>query len=248
MVISTILMNVVTRKVWKWHFFIAAVPTVIFFVVDFAFFSANLAKIFHGAWFPLVVAGAIYFAMMTWKRGREILWKRIKDSTVTFTELQKRLSEINYSKINGQAIYLTGNPEVVPSPLMHNLAHHKALHSEIAFLHFLTEEIPRVPNDRKVEVRKLGSGFYAIIAHYGFMEEPHIGKILSLAREKGAEFRMDQASIFIGRERLEITKKSGMDPWRAKIFGFLSHNSFDAAAYFNVPSDRLIEIGVQVAL
>jgi len=248
MVISTILMNVVTRRVWKWHFFIAAVPTVIFFVVDFTFFSANLAKIFHGAWFPLVVAGIIYFIMMTWKRGRDILWKRIKVSMISFPELQQRLSENNYSKINGQAIYLTGNPEVVPSPLIHNLTHHKALHSEIAFLHFLTEEIPRVPNDKKVEVRKLGSGFYVIIAHYGFMEEPHIGKILSLAWDKGAEFKMDQASIFIGRERLEITKKSGMDPWRAKIFGFLSRNSFDAAAYFSVPSDRLIEIGVQVVL
>jgi KUP system potassium uptake protein len=248
MLISTILINVVSRKVWKWSVFVAAVPTVIFFVVDCAFFSANLAKIFHGAWFPLVVAGAIYFVMMTWKRGRDILWKRIKDSMVSFKELQRRLSENNYSKINGQAIYLTGNPDVVPAPLMHNLTHHKALHSEIAFLHFQTEEIPRMPNERKVEVRKLGSGFYAIIAHYGFMEEPHIGNILSLARGKGLEFRTDQASIFIGRERLEITKKSGMDPWRSKIFGFLSHNSFDAAAYFNVPGDRLIEIGVQVAL
>ncbi len=248
MLISTILINVVARKRWKWNFFVAAVPTVLFLVVDCAFFSANLAKILHGAWFPLAIAAIIYFVMMTWKNGREILWQRIKDSMIPFAELQRRLAENGYSKINGQAIFLTGNPDVVPAPLLHNLAHNKVLHSEIAFLHFQTEEVPRVPNDRKVEVRKLGSGFFAIIAHYGFMEEPHIGKIFSLAREKGVEFRMDQASFFIGRERLTITKESGMSAWRAKIFGFLSRNSFDAAAYFKVPSDRLIEIGVQVAL
>ena len=248
MFISTILFNVVARKRWKWHFLTAAIPTIIFLVIDIAFLCANLAKIFHGAWFPLVIAWAIYFVMMTWKRGREILWQRIKDSMLSFEDFQQRLSQNGFSKINGQAIFLTGNPDFVPAPLIHNLAHNKVLHSEIAFLHFQTEEIPRVPNDRKVDVRKLGSGFYSIIAHYGFMEEPHIEKILCLAREKGAEFRMDRASFFIGRESLEITEKSGMDPWRAKIFGFLSHNSFDAASYFHVPGDRLIEIGVQVAL
>lgn len=248
MLITTIIFYVVAKERWGWSGLAAGTLSGFFFLVDFSFFSANTSKIFHGAWFPLVIAAMVFTLMLTWKQGREILANQIKNITPVFKEFEESLESSPPQKISGQAIFLSGNPDIVPAALIHNLKHNKVLHSEIAFLHIKSEEIPRVPNLEKVTVEKLGSGFYRIMAHYGFMEEPKIGNILVLSHEKGLEFKMESASFFLGREKLSIGKSAGMSRLRNSLFRFMSRNAMDPASFFDIPMDKVIEVGVQLQL
>ena len=248
MLITTILFYFVARRRWGWSRLTAGALTGLFFLVDVAFFGANITKILHGAWFPLVIAGAIFTLMLTWERGREILAERLKGLTPSFARFKETLEADPPQRIGGQAIFLSGNPDMVPAALIHNLSHNKILHSEIALLHFRTEDVPRVPSLEKVDAEKLGGGFYRIVAHYGFMEEPKIENVLALAREKGLEFKIDGASFFLGREKLSISDSPRMSRWRCNLFLFMSRNAVDAASFFQIPPDRIIEVGVQLQL
>jgi KUP system potassium uptake protein len=248
MLITTILFYVVAVKKWNWNGLKAFILAGAFFLVDFSFFGANVSKIFHGAWFPLVIGGLVFILMLTWERGRKILSVYLQNLTPSFQEFERSLESNPPQKIRGQAIFLAGKPDIVPAALIHNINHNKILHSDIAFLHFKTENVPRVPNFEKVEVIKLGHGFYRIVAHYGFMEEPKVGNVLALAAEHGSVFKMDSASFFVGREKLSIGSDSVMSRWRANLFLFMSRNAMDAASFFDIPPDRIIEVGVQLRL
>jgi KUP system potassium uptake protein len=248
MLITTSLFFVVLQKRWGWSRLRAGMLAGLFFLVDFPFFSANISKIFHGAWFPLIIGVMFFVVMLTWERGREILAEQISTLTLSFGEFEKSLEVEAPQKIRGEAIFLTGNPQVVPLALIHNLHHNKVLHSEIALLHIKTEDIPRVPNQQKVEVEKLGGGFFRVIAHYGFMEEPKVDNILSLSREKGLEFNMESVSFFLGREKLTISDKPRMSRWRSNLFAFMSRNSMDVPSYFGIPQNQIIEVGVPLQL
>ncbi len=248
MLITTILFYVVARRQWKWSGLHAGSLAGMFLVVDFSFFSANISKIFHGAWFPLVIGGMLVTLMLTWKQGREILATQLRNLTPVFHQFKDALESNPPQKVSGQAIFLTGNPEVVPAALIHNLNHNKIIHSEIAFLHFRTEDVPRVPNFEKVETEKLGGGFYRIIAHYGFMEEPKIQNVLALSHEKGMEFTLENASFFLGREKLSTGNNPKMGRWRTGLFLFMSRNAMDASAFFNIPPNKMIEVGIHLEL
>ena len=220
----------------------------VFLLVDFTFFSANVSKIMHGAWFPLVIGGIVFTLMTTWRRGREILAGQMRSLTLTLPEFQETIKVSSPSRVSGQAVFLTGNPEVAPAALVNNLKHNKILHSEIALLHFIAEEIPRVPMEKKVSVDKLGSGFYKVIARFGFMEDPNIALVLTLMREQGLDFTLENTSFFLGREQIVPGKRLAMSVWRSKLFAFLSHSAQEAATYFNVPGDQVIEVGVRLEL
>ena len=144
---------------------------------------------------------------------------------------------------------MTGNPDSVPVALLHNLKHNKILHSAVALLHFDTSsELPRVPNDQKVEVEKLGGGFYQVIAHYGFMEKPLISNLISLAREQGMDFELEKTAFFLGRIKFMPSDKPLMPRWQSRIFTFLSRNELDAASYFDIPNSQVIDFGVPLHL
>jgi KUP system potassium uptake protein len=248
MLITTILFYVVARKRWGWSQMAAGTLTGLFLITDFSFFSANISKIFHGAWFPLVIAAVIFVLMSTWEQGRKNLRQKLQDLNPSFEEFVRNLESNPPHKINGQAIFLTGNPEIVPAALIHNLNHNKILHAETAFLHLKTEDVPRVPNLEKVEVEKLGGGFYRIIAHYGFMEEPKIDNILLLANEKGLDFKAENTSFYLGRVMVSIGADPKMGRWRSELFAFMSRIAADAASFFDIPKDQVIEVGVQLQL
>lgn len=245
MLISSVLFYVVARERWKWPFLVAIIPTILFFAIDLAFFSANVSKLFHGAWFPLVVGAGIFIIMVTWRKGRSILGASYKERSVTHDQFMVIAADPAIKRVQGAAIFLSGNPEVVPSALLHNLAHNRVLHSDMAILHITGGEVPRVPNDQKVDVTEIGKGFNLIVARYGFMESPDIKNILSLARVQGLSFDVDTTSFFLGREQLVVGPKRNMMQWRKRLFRFMSRNAMDASAYYGIPIRQVIEVGVQ---
>jgi len=246
MLIATLLFYVVARNKWKWSRLAAGVPVVLFFLVDFSFFSANISKIFHGAWFPLVLGASAMLIMTTWKRGREILVEQLHKLTVPFASLKSKISDEKIERVKGHAVFLTGQPQSVPFALIHNLEHNKIVHSQVILLNFSSLEIPRVPNKDKLQIEELGSGFYQLTAFYGFMESPSVPKVLALALGQGLEVPIDQTSFFLGREKLIVNADRQINRWRARLFAFLSRNAYDASSFFEIPEDRVIEVGVRL--
>lgn len=248
MVISTILFYVVAREKLGWGRLTAGLPTALFLLVDLSFFGANVSKILQGAWFPLVIGAIVYTIMTTWGKGRRTLATQIKALTLTFKAFQESLQPEPPQRVPGQAIFLVGNPGQVPAALINNVYHNRVLHSEVAFLHFSTEDIPRVANLEKVTVTKLGGGFYSVIARHGFMEEPKMPKMIELIREQGLDFKMETASFFIGNVRLQASGTSRMWRWQAALFRYLSRNALDVAAFYDIPIEQVFEVGVRLRL
>lgn len=248
MLITSMLFYVLARERWGWNRFAAGGLVAAFLVVDLSFFGANMTKILHGAWFPLVIAFAVFFLMMTWAKGRSILKRQLAGLTPPFEEFKKHIEEDPPHKVGGQAIFLTGNPDNLPAAFIHNLRHNRIVHSEVVFLHLRSENMPRVPNFEKAEVRKLGGGFFSVIFRHGFMEEPKIDNILALANKHGLEFKMENLSFFLGREKLALSEKPKMGRFRSALFMFMSRNAMDAASFFGIPPDQIIEVGVRLEL
>lgn len=246
MLITTILFFFVMRKKWGWNLIVAGLLTGIFFLVDILFFSANIIKLFHGAWFPLVIAAIIFVVMVTWEDGNQILRNKMKNLTPTFEKFKEQLEKDPPQRMKGLAVFLTRSHDIVPAAMIHNVRHNKILHSKVVFLTIHTEEIPRVPNFEKIDIENLGAGIYRIIAHYGFMEEPHIETIFVLSRDQGLELEMKDASFFLGRENLGVGDEPKMSRWRSNLFIFLSQNSMDVSTYFGIPTSQVIEVGVKV--
>ncbi|MGC8774030.1 MAG: potassium transporter Kup, partial [Chlorobaculum sp.] len=248
MLISAILFYYVARDLWKWNPVALNALMGLFMLIDLSFFGASVSKLFHGAWFPLVIGFVLFTLMLTWKQGRLLLMKQIQDRTLTVSEFTESLAIQQPQRVKGQAVYLTANPDVVPMALLHNMRHNKILHSEVGLLHFSTERVPRVPNSKKVEVVQLNYGLYRIVARYGFMEYPNIRQVLALANQQGMHFRPEVISFFLNREKIVTGMKSKMSNWRKKLFAFMARNALSATAYYNLPSGQVIEIGVQVQI
>jgi KUP system potassium uptake protein len=248
MLTTTFLFFAVAVERWGWNIWKVIFLTSLFFVVDFSFFAANIGKIFHGAWFPLVIAAVFFTVMLTWRQGRKILACRIKDLTPSFDEFMQKLDEIQPQRVKGQAIFLAGDPDRVPTSLIQNMKHNKIVHSETVLLHISSENIPRVPSFEKVTIEKLGGGFYKILAHFGFMEKPNINTILALLQGSGLDLRKDELSFYLGRERISVPKKPQLSRWRSHLFRIISRNATNIAVFFDIPSDQIIEVGVQIEL
>ncbi len=248
MLISTILFYMVARERWKWSRLSAGAPVVVFLIVDICFFSANISKILHGAWFPLVIGGVLLTVMMTWKRGRGILAAQFQGLSISFKDLRDKLSTERILRVNGHAVFMTGKSDSVPVALMHNLKHNKVIHTHVAFLHFFSVEVPRVPNKDKLKIEKLFSGFYQISAYYGFMEYPSVQNALSLARGQGLDLPLEETSFFLGREKLVWDHGNGMSRWSAHLFAFLSRNAYDASSFFGIPQEQVMEVGVRLRI
>jgi KUP system potassium uptake protein len=248
MLISAILFYYVARDLWQWNKVAVNLLVGLFMIIDLSFFGASMSKLFHGAWFPLVIGFFCFTMMLTWKQGRSLLLNQIQERTLTLSEFADSLAIQAPLRVNGQAIYLTANPDIVPIALLHNLRHNKILHSEVGLLHFSTERVPRVADSRKVEVTSLGDGLYKIIARYGFMEYPNIRHVLALANRQGMHFKADAISFFLNREKIVAVMKTKMSMWRKKLFGLMARNALSASSYYDLPSGQVIEIGVQVQI
>jgi KUP system potassium uptake protein len=248
MLIATVLFFAVARYRWHWPLIAAGLPVVLFLVVDLAFFGANLSKILHGAWFPLVIGAIVFACLTTWRRGRSVLAGRMAVRGVTTQEFIQLVEGHPPTRVPGKAVFMTGSTDAVPLALLHNLKHNKVLHSRVALLTVLTEETPRVPRDEKVEVTDLGLGLYRVVARYGFMEDPNVPHVMALAKEQGLDFELEEASFFLGREKLLSRRRPALARWRVRLFDFMSRNATGATEFFHIPPGQVVELGSQVAL
>jgi KUP system potassium uptake protein len=249
MIITTVLTYVVARERWRIRRAVALPIAGAFLVVELAFFGANLVKILQGGWFPLLLAAFIFTLMTTWKRGREILAAKLRASSMDLKDLLESFKgEHPPRRVKGTAVFMTSNPEGAPSALLHNLKHNKVLHEQVVLLTIVSEDVPHVPSEERVEVEPLELGFTRVIAHYGFMDHPSIPDILKRGRELGLQFQLMSTSFFLGRETLIPSKKPGMAIWREALFAIMSRNARSATAFFRIPPNRVVELGAQVEL
>ena len=248
MVITTILAYVVTRELWRWGFWRAGLITGAFLVIDLAFFSANLLKIEHGGWFPLLVAGAVYLVMSTWNEGRKLVLRRLDAEEVPLSSFFERLAAHPPIRVPGTAVFMTARPEGAPPILVHHLKHNKALHAQVVLLTVTMLDTPTRGDAAAIEVQPLSHGFYRLIARYGFMDTPDVPASLTEARRNGLEWRDEDMTYYLAHLTLFANDRIGMSVWRDKLFIFLSRNARRATNFFRLPPDRVIEIGIQLEL
>ncbi|MGA9525260.1 MAG: potassium transporter Kup [Myxococcaceae bacterium] len=248
MVITSVLLLTVARTYWNWKWPAALAVSVPLLLIDLAFVGANLSKFTQGGWFALAIALGMFTLMTTWKRGRQILSQRMRSQTFPLELFLSNIGSNPPLRVPGVAVFMTGNPEGTPPALMHNLKHNKVLHQKVVLLSISTAEVPHIRDEERVAVTPLEHGVYRVLAHYGFMETPDVPALLARLKKDGHEFRMMETTFFLGRETLIPSKKPGMAIWREALFAWMSRNAHAATAYFNLPPNRVVELGTQVEL
>ncbi|HEX9622003.1 MAG TPA: potassium transporter Kup [Polyangiaceae bacterium] len=246
MVITTLLAFVVARRCWGWGTPAALSLTLAFLVLDLAFFGANAVKIMQGGWFPILVAGLIFLLMTTWRKGRMLLGERIRSELVPLDDFFELMRIERPARVPGAAVFLVSNPEGTPPALLHNFHHNRVVHEHVLLLTFVTEEVARVRPDERIEIDNLREGFVRMIVHYGFMETPDIPELL--ARRDTPVPPIEYITFFLGRETVLAQGRYGMSAWRERLFAFMARNSLNATAFYNVPADRVMEVGAHVEL
>ncbi len=247
MLITTILFYFVAQRRWKWPAALA-LPVAIFFIsIDLAFFGANMLKVTHGGWFPLLASGAILFLMLTWRKGRRILREHLGNLCIPLDHLLPDLKSQRIRRVPGTAVYMSGTRRGTPLALLHNLKHNKVLHEQVVLLTVRTEEVPYLTNKKdRVAFEKLEEGFWRASVHFGFMEKPDVPAALRLVRQKGLSFDSMRTTYFIGRETILATRKLGLSPWRGSLFAWMTRNAGDATSYFCLPPNGVVELGARV--
>jgi KUP system potassium uptake protein len=248
MVLTTILFYFVARNKWHWPR-VYALPLMGFFlVVDGAFFGANVIKIPHGGWFPLLIAAIVFTLMVTWKRGRQILNDRMRVGSLPLDLFLQSIKGHPPTRVSGTAIFMYGASGGTPPALLHSLKHYKVIHQTVVFLAVVTEEVSHVPDKDRATTEVLGDGFYRIILRYGFMQDPNIPEALKDVQVPGLEFKPAETTYFLGRETLIPSQRPGMALWREKLFASMSRNARPATAFFKLPPNRVVELGAQIEL
>ncbi len=248
MLITTCLFFFAARRLWGWSSMKAGAVSLSFLLAELAFLGANLSKVEHGGWFPLAVGAFGFTLMSTWKTGRARLRQRLAHSLVPLTDFLRNVMSDFPKRVKGTAVFLAGNPEGTPLALLHNLKHNKILHERVVLLTVLVEEIPFVEEERRVEVTDLGNSFYRVLAHYGFMEEPQVPEVLKSCRQLGLELSPMTTTFFLSRETIIPSERRGFARWRKHLFATLSRNAQPATAYFGLPPDRVVELGMQIEI
>ncbi|AQS41963.1 MAG: Putative potassium transport system protein Kup [Candidatus Tokpelaia hoelldobleri] len=248
MLVTTLLLFIVMLRIWKWNIIIAFALTLAFSIVDLLFFSANLLKIREGAWVSIGLAALMGILVWTWLRGSRNLFRKTRKNEVALDLIVEKLLADEPPLIPGTAIFLTGDPERVPTALMHSLKHYKVLHEHNVILTVRTASRPRVRNKDRARVSQINKRFMLVTLRFGFMEQPNIPRALGLCRQLGWKFDMMTTSFFVSRRSIKSSPKSDMPHWQRKLFFTMAGSAMDATQYFQIPTDRVIEIGTQVVV
>lgn len=248
MLVTTVLTFFVIRYRWHYNLLLCFFATGFFLIIDVALFSSNVLKILHGGWFPLLLGIILFTVMLTWKRGRELVFDNLQKHAIPLDAFLESLFIAPPIRVPGTAIYLRGETDGVPHAMLHNLAHNKVLHERVIFLTVKIHEVPWVPLAERVRVYPLGHDCYQLNVHYGFKDEPNIPQALEAAAQFGLTFESLETSYFIARQTVIKGPGAGMAPWREHLFVGMSRNARGAADYYQVPSNRVIELGTQIMI
>ena len=248
MTITTVLFAVVAHRRWHW-----SVPTVVLvagslLLIDAAFLAANLLKIAAGGWLPLLIGAAVFVLMTTWTRGRALLRAVYDARAIPAEEFIASIAPTPPPRVKGAAVFMQATTGVVPVSLLHNLKHNRILHETVVFLTVVTKRVPYVPDAERLEVKSLGEGFWTVVGHYGFMEQPNVPDLLARASAIGVPMRPADASYYLSRETIIPSERPGMALWRERLFGIMLRNATPASAFFGLRPNRVVELGAQVEI
>jgi KUP system potassium uptake protein len=246
MVATTALAFFVVWKLWRWPLWAALALTCAFLSFDVGFFVANLYKVVDGGWVPLTLGTAMFILMWTWSRGSAILMVRTHRDSIPMADLIKMLEKSKPVRVPGTAVFLTNDPTSAPSSFMHNLKHNKVLHERVVLLSVRTETTPRVPAASRYQMTSLSPVFMLVTLRFGYMEQPHIPRALAAMRKAGLKFDIMTTSFFLGRRTLKTAPNSGMPQWQDRLFIAMTKQAASAPDFFNLPSDRVVELGAQM--
>ncbi len=239
---------IVIWKLWRWKFiWVVAVMAPLIFV-DTAFVMASTLKLVSGAWLPVLAGMMLVTVMITWRRGTRLLAQKTRRVEVPFEPLIKSLEDKPPYIVPGTAVFLTADPDFAPTALLHNLKHNKVLHEHNVILTIVNHDIPRVSIENRVVMETMSDKFLHLALHFGFMERPNVPKALAIAQKQGWQFDIMSTSFFLSRRSLRTDDRSGMPQWQDQLFVYLAHNADDASSYFQLPTDRVVEIGAQVTV
>jgi KUP system potassium uptake protein len=247
-VVDGVLGFIVIWKLWKWKWWSAALLVVPLVVVDATFLSANLLKLFEGAWAPLLFGCAMVLLILTWQRGSRILVQKTRRVEVPIDALIRSLEKKPPHIVPGTAVFLTSDPDFAPASLLHNLKHNKVLHDQNIILTIVTADTPRTDDDERVQITPISERFTRVALRFGFMESPNVPKALAVARKQGLHFDIMSTSFFLSRRSLKASAQSGMPAWQDRLFIALARSANDATDFFQIPTGRVVEVGTQVAV
>ena len=247
MLVTTVLLAVVARKLWGWSVPLTALVVGLLLLVDLSFFAANVVKIPQGGWFPLLVGAVVFTLMSTWRRGRQIILERTSEDNPPLDRFVATLDPSTLPRVKGTAVYLAARRDTVPYALVDNLRHNKVLHERVILLTVVTERVPHVPEAQRVTVEELGKGIARATVRFGFAERPALPPVFAAHRDQLA-INLQEASFFLGRETPVPTVHPPLALWREKLFAFMTRNTVSASEYFQIPPKRVVELGTQVEL
>ena len=249
MTITTVLALFVARHQWRWSMPVVIIAGTLLLIIDMSFFTANLIKVEYGGWFPLVLGLAVFIVMTTWRRGRELVVREIKQGGLALVPFIENITEHPPLRVPGTAAFLTANQNSVPHALLHNLKHNKVLHERNVMLTVEVLETPVADADERIHLTTMDGNFYGLELRFGFAEDPNIPLALSRCAKSGLPFDLMDTTFFLSRENVVADKRRpGMALWRDRLFAFMSRNALPATAFFQIPGNRLIELGTQVEI
>ena len=248
MLMTTVLVSAVMLLLWKWPPILAVPLSIGFLLVDGLYFAANVPKIVQGGAFPVIAGIALFVLMTTWKRGKQLLVERLDEGGLPLPIFISSIAVQPPHRVQGTAVFLTARPDAVPHALLHNLLHNQVLHEQVVLLTVVYEDIPRVPASRRFEVDSYGEGFFRVILHFGFVDEPDVPQALKLCHLEDLDFSPMRTTYFLSRETVIASKLEGMARWREALFAFMLKNANGNLRFFNLPLNRVIELGTQVEM
>jgi KUP system potassium uptake protein len=248
MVITAVLLHVIAVERWRWPKPLAMTITSAFLAIDLTFFGANLLKLFQGGWLPIMIGAFIFTGMTTWKTGRRVVAERLVARAIPIDHFLAAIAAAPPIRVPGTAVFMTAQPRGIPPALAHNLRHNKMLHERVVLMTVSTAPVPHVAEDHRITTDAIGYGIYSIRLVYGFMEDPHVPNALHAARTAGFDIDTDDITYFLGRETILVTGRRGMARWREKLFVLMTRNAVAATAFFRLPAERVVELGVQVEI
>ena len=248
MVVTGMMAFIVIWRMWRWSPFAAAALMVPFLFIDLTFLMANLLKVVEGGWVPLAIGGLVMLVMYTWRRGTRILFAKTRRLETPLDDLVRILEKKPPQRVPGTAVFLTSDPKSAPTALLHSLKHYKVLHEKNVILSVETTHTPRVDSDKRVRIEPVGSTFLRVLLRFGYMETPNIPRSLAIARKLGWQFDIMSTSFFLSRRSLRPATHSGMPRWQDRLFITLARSANDATDYFQIPTDRVVEVGTQVTV